>query len=757
MRGAGAPGVSPECNPEDDRQDDGDEEERSETDQLPLPAGGGGGDDIIRHIIRDIVAHSSQQLKTQREKARQADKDIVVDVDININNGIVIGSGSPTSKADTQAPQAQGVGRKEEESLAEDTTADANIAPSLTRKADGVAYGQFFVSGIKSQTSPHAVSDTLAAFLVRAVVLDPRNDFRIERELTKEEVERLITLCVEKIVSSNNVIMETIKMQVYFDTTFPAQADYLHKEKMTRLAACAPILREISEVKTKNISIYDGLYRKIVSYVLKKSHVGNPLEMRVVREATAALESVFPQSELSSFISLSRAEKEAQLNGLTQLVTGIRLFNKQLGKGGDTVEDLIDLCVHEMSALMKELEIQTKKTEERIQQYMAVIDYAGNAVELEMSTSAINRIKSAIVFHRQYLMYLDALTDQTRRTRENLVELSQTYDDTIQDLKATCKSKTAVPVDQVYPLFIALANMWSTWMDELFLLAFRRGILDSIEYHSKAFDITVPPKVLTDSAEFKKDIEPEIIQESQVIAKASELMAAVSIINKKVEVVHPGNSTRYFDLPVEYGGFCPYTLIRRDGLVVPGDKNIGMIRYRDKLFAFASQEAAKEFSKFPDRQMETVLELAKRSADLVQLLHLYNYFPTVDALENAKSFTKQKLMGQIPMVSEAGCQVDTHIIDTKIDKKYKWNEWDLRRQALMFVNLKKMQTHSSQTDISHFRRESETQHYEPKSNTTQTYTESSTNVAKKVNFIAGLRSDGKPKNRFRVIDLTLDI
>ena len=39
LRGAGAPGVSPECNPEDDRQDDGDEEERSETDQLPLPAG----------------------------------------------------------------------------------------------------------------------------------------------------------------------------------------------------------------------------------------------------------------------------------------------------------------------------------------------------------------------------------------------------------------------------------------------------------------------------------------------------------------------------------------------------------------------------------------------------------------------------------------------------------------------------------------------------------------------------------------------
>ena len=38
-------------------------------------------------------------------------------------------------------------------------------------------------------------------------------------------------------------------------------------------------------------------------------------------------------------MSLSKNEKEAQLNGLTNLVTGIRLFNKFLKKGGDSIED----------------------------------------------------------------------------------------------------------------------------------------------------------------------------------------------------------------------------------------------------------------------------------------------------------------------------------------------------------------------------------------------------------------------------------
>jgi hypothetical protein len=71
-------------------------------------------------------------------------------------------------------------------------------------------------------------------------------------------------------------------------------------------------------------------------------------------------------------------------------------------------------------------------------------------------------------------------------------------------------------------------------------------------------------------------------------------------------------------------------------------------------------------------------------------------------------------MGQIPIVSEVGCQVDTHVHDYGIKLNYKWNEWDLRRDALMLVNLKKKETHSTQTIQSHYRRESETQHYSPK-------------------------------------------
>lgn len=53
----------------------------------------------------------------------------------------------------------------------------------------------------------------------------------------------------------------------------------------------------------------------------------------------AALQSVFPQTEMITFVSLGKKKKEQQLQNLARLVTGIRLYNKELGKGGRSIDD----------------------------------------------------------------------------------------------------------------------------------------------------------------------------------------------------------------------------------------------------------------------------------------------------------------------------------------------------------------------------------------------------------------------------------
>ena len=54
---------------------------------------------------------------------------------------------------------------------------------------------------------------------------------------------------------------------------------------------------------------------------------------------TAALQSVFPQTELGTFMALTKIDKEKQLKELTNIVCGIRLFNRDCGKGGEGIDD----------------------------------------------------------------------------------------------------------------------------------------------------------------------------------------------------------------------------------------------------------------------------------------------------------------------------------------------------------------------------------------------------------------------------------
>lgn len=51
------------------------------------------------------------------------------------------------------------------------------------------------------------------------------------------------------------------------------------------------------------------------------------------------MQSVFPPIELGTFMAMSKRDKERQMIELSHIVTGIRLFNKECGKGGEGIDD----------------------------------------------------------------------------------------------------------------------------------------------------------------------------------------------------------------------------------------------------------------------------------------------------------------------------------------------------------------------------------------------------------------------------------
>lgn len=42
--------------------------------------------------------------------------------------------------------------------------------------------------------------------------------------------------------------------------------------------------------------------------------------------------------------------------------------------------------------------------------------------------------------------------------------------------------------------------------------------------------------------------------------------------------------------PLDYLGFCLWSIVKKDGLLIPGKPNLGVYRYKDKSCVFSSQK-----------------------------------------------------------------------------------------------------------------------------------------------------------------------
>uniref|UniRef100_A0A3P9CC12 Cilia- and flagella-associated protein 206 n=1 Tax=Maylandia zebra TaxID=106582 RepID=A0A3P9CC12_9CICH len=190
----------------------------------------------------------------------------------------------------------------------------------------------------------HAVSETLAAFMVSAVVLDPRNGFNVDRTLTKDDVQKLEELCLDKLTEKCSPSLDTIKMQVCFDMNYTTKCEFLEDIHQSEESKLSPLCREITDNRVKSRKELDGLYQKI-------THLYPAALLCLTFDfsssfAIAVLQSVFPQAELGNFRVALKRDQEQQLKELTMIVTGIRLFNKANKRGEEEV-DIHELILQE--------------------------------------------------------------------------------------------------------------------------------------------------------------------------------------------------------------------------------------------------------------------------------------------------------------------------------------------------------------------------------------------------------------------------
>ncbi|NWH61841.1 CF206 protein, partial [Geococcyx californianus] len=513
---------------------------------------------------------------------------------------------------------------------------------------------------------------------------------------------------------------------------FFSRQHHVLEERLASLAraiteSCRPVEEEIGD-----------MYLKIFAYVLQSCGLGSTKDSEVFREVTAVLQSVFPRREVITFISLSKKNKEQQLKNLTMIVTGILLYNKEQGKGGSGIDDL--------RAILKEAILSaTRIADERVNtchvlahQYTALLE-SMQEDPLRCSQLSSLKLKEALFNVRQYEAFLCTLLSDATTSALEVEKMNVQFAAAMEMLKKIVPNKIPADTKAVFPLFVALSNLWNEFKEKMLLIKFLTSMINDLQQFSEIQSQLFPKEVLSSLLEgvTVKSDEERIRETMGTRVNVSDF--------KDQEWFFPETIKDFDQLLIEYHGFCAHA-IGVKGFPLPGNPAIGILKHKERYYVFSSKEAAYIFAQDPDKFIQLNVEKAREHAELIQLLKLQHRFVHLTPPSSA---------GMKPTTRcDSAVQTDTHILPPTIVKSYEWNEWTMRKRAIELANLRRKSTHSMQTNLSHMRRGNFTQIYLPRDVSTQTKCDNSSNVPRPQIFLEGLRG-GSPSTTCMVkVDLT---
>lgn len=698
------------------------------------------------------------------------------------------------------------------------------------------------------------VPDVLAAFVARTVLESNGSVFALDKALSPEKIEEVILQSIERLLERDSPSLETMKMQVAFDSAYLADDNEAQKTLRVRNKMVTAHKNSIVEAVMKDANDFESLtllYRRIFRFLLDFAPNAKSHDRLVEREVAAALESVFPRIGLKAFIQLPHEEKSDQLMELARIVLGIRLFNRDQGRGGAGLDQMDADSARLSAAMVQDIDREVEAFSDACSKYQISLQRAHlllRRAELEKNHAAaakeqaddkltgkakpfvlepldfeppkvaptqylIDRWSQELTNRRQYLCFLRTLQEDIRSSHTKITQIVNTLKMESANVQSLVSNKSSVAKEVVYPRFDTLGTLWIALYEEVthlaarsntfrvlcnYRLSFAPTLAESYYNVAPLSNANVGGDAVADSENNNVDNADKFDEDGTIIVgdslagwgehdgakraemgdslppsrtvsrsgaeskdhRAKEDGAKGSFENKGGDVgvgsgevvsefgaqllsVH--NTPDFMLLPLELQGFCPWTIVESNGLLIPGKPGLGVVRYDNMYFVFDHESGLKDFLRDPESILSRVKIRAMTSPEYINLLRLHRWFPkaTISRLLEQNDFDVRSVGGK-PLTRDASTSTPTHFVESFIDINYHWNEWELRRRALQVVNLKNKLTTGQQTDRSHFRREAEQQVYELRESGTQTKRDRGTNPPITTTFIAGLR--GKPRD-----------
>ncbi|XP_059045554.1 cilia- and flagella-associated protein 206 isoform X2 [Achroia grisella] len=482
------------------------------------------------------------------------------------------------------------------------------------------------------------VDPEFVIYLIELLLLNPKYGKLFSRAINRNNLQFFVEECVTMLNCGESTSINTLKMQFVIQSNYDKLQNLIDKHLESINKCLRPLVTEILEEDPhlEDEAAFKKLFRKISIYIILASGLGNPGVILTLKEGMAALESVFSMEDLRVFVALPRGEKLTQLSELMELVSGVRLFNRDCKKGGEGIPDLpfnlVDAgkaCLAALSNALIGVMQRVNTLTTAVEDTVSIQEETGNVVidikpNTDLTEEYCKQIFELLAFNRQYEMFIRRLLSDVETMVFNGTQYVEKVRNVLEELHQAVKYKAAVPVVTVFPLFVKLWQVWRSMQNVMYLVSTVNrlmSILSSIQ----------------DQMKIPYDILDKMLQGKLVVTDLDRMSSRVSLeerisLGSLKNYVAYNNSFTMKDKHVQYLGFCALCL--SVGALVPSNTKVGLIKAKGQRFGFCNVKMAARFGKDPQRYINEVMEYARNKPQIINLLNIMDEVVKVKTIDN---------------------------------------------------------------------------------------------------------------------------
>lgn len=421
---------------------------------------------------------------------------------------------------------------------------------------------------------------------------------------------------------------------------------------------------------------------------------------------------------------LTNPEKVTQLSELSNLVLGIRLFNKEIGKGGQSLPSVSELAQKLDSTFIENIRKNIAEFSSLADQYESYLQYSLTVNDLQQED--FKHLKNELIYLRQYIQYALNLYEKTETSVGLLESAEARYLKEVDDLRKLLANNSSAPKEKVYPKFSTLASSYMTLVEEC----------KGVQAKKDMFEVLIE-SINEVSFSLAEEQSLQGQQYMQNLLEREDMTDFGRFENKNgVYRIEPKNTPEFLQTPLDFAGFSVSELVNHEGLLINGRHKFGVFKYEDYMLVFSNLAEARLFAEAPKSYIPSIIELCRKKPELIQLLKMEGSFVNGLALfDNNNEEFKDSTKTMVDFEQ----QTLVHTKERNWDHNYFWNEWELRRKAIQMANIRNMTTKGSQTADSIFKVDNQTQVWLKKEATTMTGVDAGTNPIRPRNYITELR------------------